>query len=122
MIEARTSFLFRGRRTFVGEKNIIVLTSVTGRSPHTERLLILRTRIAAGVPFVGDCFVGITRKAQMKRAEDNRSMQFVSYEKITVCCRFSVGDALESISQTNQSLMQCRREASLITTRKDQPR
>ena len=84
VIKASTNFWSIDRSTFVGEQNIIVLTSVIGRSPHTERLLILRTRIAAGVPFVGDCFVGITRKAQMKRAEDTRSMQFVSYENITV--------------------------------------
>ena len=84
MNAARTNFWFTDGRTFVGEKNIIVLTSVIGRSPRAERLLTLRTRIAAGVPFVGDCFVGITRKAQMKRAQDNRSMPFVSYENITV--------------------------------------
>jgi len=51
----------------------------------------LRTRITAGVPFVGDCFVGITLKAQMKRADDTRSIQFVSYEKITVLLIFYRG-------------------------------
>src|ERR1051325_6390908 len=97
VIKASTNFWSIDRSTFVGEQNIILLTSVIGRSPHTERLLILRTRIAAGVPFVGDCSVGITRKAQMKRAEDSRSMKFVSYENITVFYRFSVGDASENI-------------------------